>query len=59
MRRWLILAFMLAATVAVSQTVLNPAPSAAVCAYNTVAPTAAASGFLQVQCNSLGQLVIQ
>ena len=59
MNRWIILAFLLLTGFAVAQTALNPEPTAMVCANNTTPPTATASGFLLVQCNSSGQLVLQ
>ncbi len=39
-----------------AQTVLNPAPTIAVCAYNASPPTAVSGTFVYMQCNSLGQL---
>lgn len=43
---------------AIAQTVLNPSPKAAACAYNTSLPTATSGSFVYVQCNSTGQLLL-
>lgn len=41
-----------------SQTVLDPRPLAAVCAYNSSPPTATAGTFIYVQCDSTGKLSV-
>ena len=41
-----------------AQTALNPQPVIATCAYNSSPPTASTSGFILLQCNSSGQVVL-
>ena len=55
---FLSLAIALATGLAWAQTVLDPTPTAAVCAYNTSLPTVTTGQFVYVQCNSSGQLLV-
>lgn len=48
----------LAITIALAQSVLNPSPLAAVCAYSTSPPTVSTGSFVYVQCNSTGSLLL-
>lgn len=41
---------------AYAQTVTNPQPAAAACAYNSSVPTVTAGSFFYVQCDSSGRL---
>lgn len=44
--------------IALAQNVLDPNPVIAVCAYNTILPTATSGRWTYVQCNSSGQLMV-
>jgi len=56
----ILLALLGAFTVAAlnAQTVQNPAPMAAACAYNTSPPTVSTGQFVLLQCDSTGQIRI-